>query len=116
MIETKDAERIGVAPTAAAARRSAAEAPGLVRGVFIGWSRPSVQTTLLASTLGRCPCPPAKRSQAEESAAAAVGVGTVSSSSSQTRSGSKVSARSIPAAKPPAPPVFRLRWTSSRSA
>ena len=50
MIETKDADRIGTQPTAAAAARSAAVAPGLARGVFIGWSRPSVHTTRLAST------------------------------------------------------------------
>ena len=93
MIETNDAERIGMQPTAAAAASSAADAPGLVRGVFIGWSRPSVQTTRLARTLGRCagagPSRPAPYDvQARPSASAAVGVGTVSSSRSQTRSGS----------------------------
>ncbi len=53
MTETNEADRIGTQPTASAAARSARDAPGLGRGVFIGWSRPSVQTTLLASTAGR---------------------------------------------------------------
>ena len=49
-------DRTGRQPTAAAARRSAARGPGLARaGVFIGWSRPSVQTTRLASTAGGWP-------------------------------------------------------------
>ena len=52
MIETNDAERTGIASTAAAAAFSARLAPGLRRGVFIGWSRPSVHTTRLASTAG----------------------------------------------------------------
>ena len=37
------AERIGTQPTRAAASRSSARMPGLARGVFIGWSRPSLR-------------------------------------------------------------------------
>jgi len=52
MTETNDAERIGIARTPSAAATCRREAPGLRRGVFIGWSRPSVHTTRLASTAG----------------------------------------------------------------
>jgi hypothetical protein len=113
MTETKDAERIGTQPTASAAARSARGAPGLGRGVFIGWSRPSVQTTLLASSAGRPPGAPGYDDHARTSSSAAVAVGTVSSSSSQTSSGSWVSARSMPAVNPPAPPVFAVSETTS---
>ena len=40
-------------PRDAAAASSAPPTPGLRRGVFIGWSRPSVHTTLLARIAGR---------------------------------------------------------------
>src|SRR4051794_22066250 len=115
MIETKEADRIGTAPSRLAEAISARPAPGFWRGVFMGWSRPSVHTTLLASTVAGRPAGSAYCSQVPTSPRAASGVGMVSSSSSQTRSGSCVSARWIPTAKPPAPPVFLGRRTTSSS-
>ena len=72
MIETNDADRIGTAPTRAAAVTSARLAPGFCRGVFIGWSRPSVHTTLLASTAGGRPAGSAYSSHTRTSSWAAV--------------------------------------------
>src|SRR5690625_2219895 len=110
-IETNEAERIGIAPTARAARTSRSEAPGLRRGVFIGWSRPSVHTTRLAMTAGAG----SARAYVASACSSAVGSATVSSSISHTRSGSCFSsARSMPAANPPAPPVFSPNVTTSR--
>ena len=97
-------------PAAAAPRPLRALTPGARRGVFIGWSRPSVHTTRLATTGGTRVAAAARSS----AAASAVGVGTVSSSISQTASAPwRCTARASPAANPPAPPVLRGRTTRS---
>ena len=94
---------MGWHPAAAAARRCARVANGLTRGVFIGCGRPSVHTTRLATRTGGAA---GRWARAASSACRAVGSGTVSSSISQIRSAPSARASAMPAAKPPAPPVF----------
>ena len=104
------------ARAAAAAATSARLAPGLLARACSSGGRDR-RSTPPCWRVRRAAGPPGRRTrcQTRTSSRAASGVGMVSSSSSQTRSGSWVSARSMPTANPPAPPVFVARRTTSRS-
>ena len=110
MIDTKDAVRMGMVPISSARRAILGSRRGRGRGRFIGCSRPSVQTALDARRAGW----PGYRSRASSRAASAVSVGMVSSSMIHTRSASQwLTARAMPAANPPAPPMFSGIVTTS---